>query len=110
MTKTVAVQSTVEQGTGAPHTDRSHTRVLAGDAARRVLLGGHASPTAPPMVMVFRTRDGRIGHARCCRPLEFHGRRAGIELDFYCQRCVEHVTLPECILSRIPFGELIPAD
>jgi hypothetical protein len=54
---------------------------------------------------VFRTRDGRIGHSRCGRPLEFHGCRAGIELDFYCHACVEHVTLPECVLSRIPLGD-----
>ncbi len=72
-------------------------------------LGGHATPTAPPMVMVFRTRDGRISHARCGQPLEFQGRRAQLELDFYCQRCVEHVTVPECTLSRIPLGELIPS-
>lgn len=109
MTNTVAVQrSPGAQGSGAPHTDRRHSRALAGDPARRAPLVGHVSPTAPPMVMVFRTGDGTIGHARCGRPLEFQGRRAGIELDFYCQRCVEHVTLPDCTLSRIPLGELTP--
>jgi hypothetical protein len=82
------------------------TNTIVGHAT----VGGHASPTAPPMVMVFWTRDGRISHARCGQPLEFQGRRAGLELDFYCQRCVEHVTLPECILSRIPLEERVPMD
>ena len=30
--------------------------------------------------------------------------------DFYCPRCVEHVTIPECILSRIPLGTLTAGD
>ena len=64
----------------------------------------------PPLLMVFRARDGRMGHARCGGPLTFQGRRAEIELDFYCPRCVEHVTIPECILSRIPLGTLTAGD
>jgi hypothetical protein len=63
------------------------------------------APAAPPMVVVFRAGDGRIAHARCRHPLEFHGYRARIELDFYCPRCMEHVTVPDCVLSRIPLGE-----
>ena len=109
MTNTVATrQSPGEQEAEAPHTHRRHSRALAGNMARRAPVIEHVSRTAPPMVMAFRTRDGSIGHARCGRLLEFQGRRAGIELDFYCQRCVEHVTLPDCILSRVPLGELTP--
>ena len=62
------------------------------------------SPAPPPMIVVFRTRQGRVAHARCRRPLEFLGRRGGIELDFYCPCCMEHVTVPDCVLPRIPLG------
>jgi len=60
------------------------------------------SETAPPLATVYRAPDGSICHAWCGRPLQFQGYRGGIELDFYCQRCLEHVTVPECILSRVP--------
>ena len=110
MTDTVAGQSTGERGARAFRTGRSHTRGLAGNIARRMPVVDRVSPAEPPLVMVFRTPDGRIGHGRCGEILEFQGRRAGIELDFYCQRCVEHVTLPACILSRIPSGALTAVD
>ncbi len=61
-------------------------------------------PPAPPIVTVFRSPDGSLVHAWCGQPLEFQGRRAGLELDFFCHRCVEHVPLPECVMSRIPLG------
>jgi hypothetical protein len=69
-----------------------------------IAIAGHVPPVAPPPTMVFLTPDGRVVHARCGSALEFQGRRAQLELDFYCPRCVEHVSLPECILSRIPLG------
>jgi hypothetical protein len=55
-----------------------------------------------PIVTVFQTPDGQFHHGWCHQPLEFHGRRAALEVDFYCLRCVEHVTLPESVLPRIP--------
>ena len=55
-----------------------------------------------PIVTVFRTPDGQVHHGRCHQALEFHGRRAQLELDFYCLRCTEHVTLPELVFPRIP--------
>ncbi|MFQ5829874.1 MAG: hypothetical protein ACE5JD_12060 [Candidatus Methylomirabilia bacterium] len=55
---------------------------------------------------VFRELDGRIYHARCRRQIEFCGTRGGLELDFYCLSCREHVTLPEHIIPRIPIGPL----
>lgn len=58
-------------------------------------------PMCPPGI-AFYAPDGDICHTRCRRPLVFLGRRGRIELDFYCEHCVEHVTLPECILSRLP--------
>lgn len=56
----------------------------------------------PPIVTVFRLHDGGLHHAWCKQPLQFQGRRAGLELDFYCIRCLEHVTLPEQVLERVP--------
>ena len=57
---------------------------------------------AAPIVTVFATPDGQIHHSWCHQPLEYHGRRAALEVDLYCLRCLEHVTLPESVLGRIP--------
>jgi hypothetical protein len=60
----------------------------------------------PPVVTVFRAHDGSLGHARCSRPLRYLGCRGGrLELDFYCQDCHEHVTLPYTVVSRMLEGE-----
>jgi hypothetical protein len=59
-------------------------------------------PPMRPLAIAFYSPDGGICHARCNRPLVSLGRRGRIEMDFYCEQCVEHVTLPECILSRLP--------
>jgi|RhiMetdeSRZDD1v2_1073273.scaffolds.fasta_scaffold447007_2 hypothetical protein len=56
---------------------------------------------APPITTVFVT-GGQLHHSWCKQPLDYQGTRAGLELDFYCYRCVEHVSLPETVLSRIP--------
>jgi hypothetical protein len=53
-------------------------------------------------VTLFRGPDGEIFHARCRQPLGYQGRRARLELDFYCIRCVEHVSIPESVVGRIP--------
>ncbi len=60
------------------------------------------SPVSAEIVTVYRARDGAIHHTRCGRPIALQGRRAGLELDFYCLGCVESVTLPVYVLSRIP--------
>ena len=69
------------------------------------------SSSEPPLAVVFRCPDGHICHARCGRSLQLQGCRGGLELDFYCPRCLEHVTMPECILPRIPrtAGRAVPA-
>lgn len=66
-------------------------------------------PRTAPMVTAFRWVTG-IYHSRCCRRIEYRGAcglglnaREGVELDFYCRACGEHVTLPTEILSRIPW-------
>ena len=55
----------------------------------------------PPITTVF-VADGRLHHSWCKQPLDCQGTRAGLELDFYCYSCVEHVSLPETVLPRIP--------
>ena len=72
-------------------------------------MAGVASPRAfvatrqamPPVSTVYRALDGGIHHARCNRRIEFMGGRAGLELDFYCFTCCEHVTLNSYVLARL---------
>ena len=47
--------------------------------------------------------DGTISHARCGQPLEFHGTRGSVAVDFFCLDCQEHVSLP---LRRLPSLEM----
>lgn len=57
------------------------------------------------IVTVYRALNGAIHHARCGQPVTAERHRAGgLELDFYCLACAETVTLPFCVLSRIPFA------
>jgi hypothetical protein len=65
-----------------------------------------ASPrTMPRIVSVYRGPvGGELRHSRCERELIFIGMRGGIELDFYCLGCREHITLPEAALARVPVG------
>lgn len=56
----------------------------------------------PPVVTVHRAADGSLHHTRCARRLEFMGGRAGIELDFYCYTCCEHITLNPYMVMRVP--------
>jgi hypothetical protein len=59
----------------------------------------------PTIVTVFMESRGSICHSRCRQPLEYQGTRGGgLEVDFYCLRCVEHVSLPLHVLPRIPQG------
>jgi hypothetical protein len=37
--------------------------------------------------------------------MAFLRKRQGLELDFHCRVCHEHVSLPEYALSRVPVGE-----
>lgn len=65
------------------------------------------SPRAMPrIVSVYRgVANGELRHSRCDRELVFVGVRGGIEIDFYCLTCREHITLPEAALSRVPVGQ-----
>ena len=64
------------------------------------------SRTMPRIVSVYRGHvAGELYHARCDRQLSFTGMRGGIELDFYCLHCREHITFPEAAITRIPVGK-----
>ncbi len=55
---------------------------------------------------VYRALDGAIHHTRCGSRIALGGARAGgLEVDFYCRECAETVTLPFCVLSRIPVAD-----
>lgn len=75
-----------------PKSTRAHTKV---DVISEASLDA-------PIVIVYQAPDGLFHHAWCHQPLEYHGRRARLEVDFFCLRCVEHVALPEAVLARIP--------
>jgi hypothetical protein len=63
------------------------------------------SRTMPRIVSVYRgVADGALRHSRCEAELHFVGMRGGIELDFYCLTCREHISLPEAALARVPVG------
>jgi hypothetical protein len=51
----------------------------------------------------FMGSDGTISHARCGQPLEYHGTRGSVAVDFVCVECREHVSLP---LHRLPSLEM----
>ena len=57
------------------------------------------------VVTVYLALDGGLHHARCSQRLSLHGKRAELELDFYCLTCAESVTIPFCILERIPIAD-----
>jgi hypothetical protein len=57
---------------------------------------------AAEVVTVYMALDGALHHSRCSQRLLLHGQRAGLELDFYCLACAESVTIPFCVLERIP--------
>ena len=60
---------------------------------------------ATEVMTVYMAMDGGLHHTRCNRRLSFHGKRAELELDFYCLACAESVTIPFCILERIPIAD-----
>jgi hypothetical protein len=60
------------------------------------------SLAATEVVTVYMALDGALHHSRCSQRLSLHGQRAGLELDFYCLACAESVTIPFCVLERIP--------
>lgn len=65
-----------------------------------------ATRAMPRIVTVYRGAGaGELRHARCGRELIFVGVRGGIEVDFYCLSCREHITLTEAALARVPLGQ-----
>lgn len=60
-----------------------------------------ASPAAVQMTMYF-SPEGILHHARCQSRLYLRGVRAGLEADFFCHSCHEHVTVPKYAVTQIP--------
>ena len=83
---------------------------IPGSRARRVSRrslaqpAGAAAPGEPAISTVHMGSDGTIFHARCGQPLAYMRTRGGLELDFYCLECVEHVTLPLHAMARVPMA------
>jgi hypothetical protein len=61
--------------------------------------------TATEVMTVYMALDGGLHHTRCNQRLSLHGQRAGLELDFYCLACTESVTIPFCVVERIPVAD-----
>ena len=61
--------------------------------------------TATEVMTVYMAMDGGLHHTRCKQRLSLHGHRAGLEPDFYCLACTESVTIPFCVLERIPVAD-----
>ena len=78
----------------------------ARSASRRGLAqpAGAAAEAEPAISTVHMGSDGTIFHARCGQPLAYMRTRGGLELDFYCLECVEHVTLPLHAMARVPMA------
>jgi len=64
-----------------------------------------SSDVATEVMTVYMALDGGLHHARCNRRLSLHGQSAGLELDFYCLTCTESVTIPFCVVERIPIAD-----
>jgi hypothetical protein len=68
-----------------------------------------SSSVSAEVVTVYMALDGGLHHSRCSQRLSLHGQRAGreleLELDFYCLRCAERVTIAFRVLSRIPVAD-----
>lgn len=80
----------------------SPTRSRRETGRRRPTQTPEAPPAAaPPVTTVYMGSDGTIHHAHCGQPVEYLRTRGGLELDFYCLACVEHVTLALNALPRV---------
>jgi hypothetical protein len=60
------------------------------------------TPPHPAVTAVFRRQDDTLHHTRCGQPLAFQGIRALLEADFYCYRCLAHVSMPLSALQGVP--------
>jgi hypothetical protein len=81
----------------------SRSRRESGRPRSRRSLEALATET-PPISTVYIGSDGTIYHARCGQAVEYLRTRSGLELDFYCLTCVEHVTLALNALPRVPMA------
>ena len=110
----MTVQTAVQERSGRRKTTERGRRAAAVASAHTVEENDepeHREPAASPRTLpriatVYRgAAAGEFRHARCDRELIFVGVRGGIEIDFYCLTCREHITLPEAALARVPVGQ-----
>lgn len=100
----LAVRSQVREVRRQQHS-RSRRPGAPSHGATAAETHGIESTSLPPVVTVFRALDGAIHHGRCGREIDFLGIRGGVEIDFYCLTCREHVTLTQGTLARLPLGQ-----
>lgn len=98
------MQTTVAGPGNARHSRSGHTARDIPHGRIRDARRSPARPARPSIVTVFRGADGRMFHGWCGQALLYQGRRAQVELDYYCGHCLEHVAVPECTLPDIPVG------
>ncbi len=82
----------------------SGSRVRSESRRGLALLADAPAPAEPAVSTVHMGSDGTIFHARCGQPLAYMRTRGGLDLDFYCLECVEHVTLPLHAMARVPMA------
>jgi hypothetical protein len=109
VTRTVEVRPRSEHSAVRSRTAIRRTHIEAEtETVRPTPRTQETSSALPRIVTVYRGPEGDIYHARCHTPVGFIGTRGGIEYDFYCLECREHVTLTENALTRIPQGSGLP--
>jgi hypothetical protein len=108
----MAVQTEVQERSTRRRTTERARRVAAVATADELDEREEPAPVVtssralPRIATVYRgAASGEFRHARCDHELTFVGVRGGIEIDFYCLKCREHVTLTEFALSRVPVGQ-----
>ena len=111
----MAVQTAVQERVARRRTTERARRpahptapIVTDDVEEHVEPAAVVTPrTMPRIVSVYRgVAAGELRHSRCEQELHFVGMRGGIELDFYCLTCREHLTFPEAALVRVPVGRV----
>lgn len=110
----MAVQTAVQERVARRRTAERVRRPAVSAPVATDEVEEHAEPAAvvttrtmPRIVSVYRgVTSGELRHSRCEQELHFVGMRGGIELDFYCLTCREHISLPEAALARVPVGRV----
>lgn len=104
----LAIDSSVSARSGHASRDQATRRLRRPRRPRPGPEPEASAQATPEIVTVFLEPGGAICHSRCQQPLCYQGVRARLEVDFYCLRCIEHVSLPLRVLPDIPIGRRDP--